>query len=440
MTFEAAKDLLERNGQAHVLQFWSTLDTAGQAALLAQIATLDFKAIGRMQAMLKDASAPKADAVREVGEPAPVEILSDDQRAQAVAAGEDLLRAGRAGVLMVAGGQGSRLGYDGPKGMYPIAPVTERCIFFFHAHQIIALSRKYNVRIPFYIMTSETNDEATRAHFARWNYLGLNPEDVFFFKQGMWPALTADGKIMLDEPGHIFMNPDGHGGMLSALAASGAVADMEKRNVTSLFFFQVDNPLVEICDPAFMGLHAQRKAGISVKVCAKRNAKEGLGIVVKRGGKFAMVEYSELTPEQMEQRTPDGELYYKYGSVAIHVFDREFLKREALGNMPLHIAHKKIPYCDAAGKLIKPDTPNGYKFEKFIFDVLPDADTVVNLAFDRAEEFSPLKNAEGDDSPATVRRDLMAKWSRRLQAAGVAVPNGDFEVDPADPLKVITTP
>jgi UDP-N-acetylglucosamine/UDP-N-acetylgalactosamine diphosphorylase len=287
-------------------------------------------------------------------------------------------------------------------------------------------------------MTSDVNDAATREHFAGNKFFGLNPDDVIFFTQGMWPALDFDGRIMMDQPGHIFMSPDGHGGTLSALDKRGCLADMEQRGIETIYFFQVDNPLVEIADPAFIGVHVARQADLSVKLCAKREPLEGLGVVVERDGRFEMVEYTELTHEQAHQRTAEGELYFRYGSVAIHLFSYDFLKAEATRAMPLHIAYKKIPCCDAAGNVVKPEKNNGCKFEKFIFDVLPDAGRVVNLAFDRAEEFSPVKNAEGKDSPESCRRDLQLKWMRWFKELGIEVPldaSGcpviPIEIDPA---------
>ena len=192
MTFTEAKTLLEANGQGHVLRFWDTLDAAAQAALLAQIATLDFAAIGRMQAMLKDAGKPAAAA--GAFEPAAVETPEGDARAAYVAKGEELLRAGKVAALLVAGGQGSRLGYDGPKGAYPIGPISDRPLFWFHARKLLGLKKTYGKPVPFYVMTSETNDAATRAVFEANGYFGLAPEDVFFFVQGMWPALDPEGK------------------------------------------------------------------------------------------------------------------------------------------------------------------------------------------------------------------------------------------------------
>jgi UDP-N-acetylglucosamine/UDP-N-acetylgalactosamine diphosphorylase len=247
----------------------------------------------------------------------------------------------------------------------------------------------------------------------------------------MWPGMTADGKIILDRPDHIFMSPDGHGGVISALKTSGCFVDMRKRGVKTVFFFQVDNPLVEVADPAFIGYHAINKSEYSLKLCAKRDPNEGLGMVVKRDGHFEIIEYTEMTDEMNNRRTKTGDLYFKYGSPAIHVFDREFLEREAASAMPLHLAHKKIPYVDEKGEIVKPSEPNGYKFEKFIFDSLCDAKSVACMAFDRREEFSPVKNAEGKDSPASCRADLQAKWRRMLSDAGVTVPEGLLlEIDP----------
>ncbi len=432
MTDTEAKELLQRHGQGHLLRFWERLDEAARTALLAQIATLDFASIGRMRHMLKN-----RDAAAPAGEPQPAEVvtLEPSARAVAVARGADELRAGRVGVLLVAGGQGSRLGYDGPKGAFVIGPVSDAPLFYYHARKVLALSRRYGVPVPLYIMTSDTNDAATRACFERHGFFGLPREDVFFFMQGMWPTLDAEGRIILDAPGHIFMSPDGHGGTLSALAASGGLADMERRGLTTVYYFQVDNPLVEVADPAFIGLHLLQGADISIKVCAKRDPQEGLGVVVTRHGRCEMVEYTELTDEQKCRREPSGDLTFKYGSVAIHLFSLPFLKQEAIRELPLHLAHKKIPACGADGAVAKPTANNGFKFEKFIFDVLPDAKKVVNLAFERREEFSPVKNATGDDSPATCRRDLQAKWARWFAAAGVALP-ADASGVPALPLEI----
>jgi UDP-N-acetylglucosamine/UDP-N-acetylgalactosamine diphosphorylase len=286
-------------------------------------------------------------------------------------------------------------------------------------------------------MTSQVNDAPTRKFFEDNAYFGLAPERVLFFTQRMWPALDGAGKFLLDSKSHIFMSPDGHGGTITALQQSGMIDDMERRGIKTLFYFQVDNPLVEVAEPRFVGLHLKEAADISIKVCAKRDPQEGLGIVAIKDGRSMIVEYSELTPEQMNERLPDGNLKLRFGSVAIHMISFDFIKKEAASQLPLHVAHKKVPCLDESGNLLKPDTPNAYKFEKFIFDIIPDAQKAINVEFARENEFSPVKNAEGSDSPETSRRDMMLKFAAWLEACGVkverdadGVPVHKIEIDP----------
>lgn len=421
MNVSDASVLLSSHGQAHALAFWDQLDDAQRGSLMEQIEALDFEAIATMQKLL--ASPPEAEAAGAMA-PAPVLEMTDAEKAEYAKVGEVALRAGKVGVILVAGGQGSRLGYEGPKGCYPVGPVSHASLFYFHARKVLALEKTYGAEIPLYVMTSPLNEGATKAFFAENGFFGLDEKRVFFFSQSMWPALTAEGRIILDSKSHIFLGPDGHGGMLAALERTGCLADMEKRGLESIFYFQVDNPMVDVCDPAFMGAHLKAGSEYSVKVCAKRDWKEGLGMVVERNGKTEIVEYSDPTfSDELKQEVgADGRLRFLFGSVAIHVFSVAFLRRETDAGLPLHIAFKKVPYCDAEGTVIKPESPNAYKFEKFIFDALRDAKGVVNVAFDRAEEFSPVKNKDGNDSPATCRRDLADKWGRWLEAAGLAVP------------------
>ena len=426
MNYTEAERLLKSCGQEHVLAYWKRLAKNERKELLAQIATIEPKSLKQCAAALEtggdrfDSSTGLAPKVAE---------LSGAALKKAIAAGEKELRTGRVAALLVAGGQGSRLGYDGPKGCYAIGPITGAPLFYFHARKILARSIRYGATIPFYVMTSEANNAATQRCFEENDFFGLDPKNVFFFTQGMWPGMTKDGKIILDRPGHIFMSPDGHGGLLAALRRSGALDDMRARGIKSVFFFQVDNPLVEIADPAFIGYHVLQKSEYSLKLCAKRDPFEKVGIPMQFGKTFRMVEYTEMTKEQC-LREKDGKLYFRYGSPAIHVFDRAFLAREAAKAMPLHLAFKKIPFV-ADGKIVQPKEPNGYKFEKFIFDILPKAKRAAFLAFDPKEEFSPVKNAEGNDSPATCQADLRAKWTKWFAEIGVTVPKDlPIEIDP----------
>ena len=428
MNYQEAEKLLAKCSQEHVLKHWKKLNKKEREALLEQIATIDPKSVARCaDALGKGAEVPDSSK----GKAPKVAVLKGKKLAEARAAGEVELSEGRVAALLVAGGQGSRLGYDGPKGCYEIGPITNAPLFYFHARKILARSIRYGASIPFYVMTSEANNAATVQCFEENDYFGLNPDDVFFFTQGMWPGMSAEGKIILDQPGHIFMSPDGHGGLLAALKRSGALADMKKRGIKSVFFFQVDNPLVEIADPAFIGYHVMNKSEYSLKLCAKRDPKEKVGMPMRFGDTYRMVEYTEMTDEQCNRKDKSGKLYFLYGSPAIHVFDRAFLEREAARPMPLHLAFKKIPYVDEKGALVKPSEPNGYKFEKFIFDILPNAKTATFLAFDPKDEFSPVKNADGADSPASCKADMQAKWRSWLKECGVTVDESvPVEIDP----------
>ena len=428
MNITEATKMLKSCGQEHVLKFFKSLKKSEQTALLEQIAKIEPKNVKYCQEALKKGA---SEIDNSKGKAPKVAELKGKKLAEAIKSGEAELRAGKVAALLVAGGQGSRLGYDGPKGCYSIGPITGAPLFYFHARKILARSIRYGATIPFYVMTSEANNDATVACFEENDYFGLNPKDVFFFTQGMWPGMTKDGKIILDAPGHVFMSPDGHGGLLAALKKSGALADMKKRGIKSVFFFQVDNPLVEIADPAFIGYHVMNKSEYSLKLCAKRDPYEKVGMPMQFGKQYRMVEYTEMTKEQCERKTKTGDLYFKFGSPAIHVFDRDFLEREAGKNMPLHLAFKKIPVCDENGKVVKPSEPNGYKFEKFIFDILPNAKTAAFLAFDQKHEFSPVKNAEGSDSPATCKNDMQVKWAKMLAEVGILVrKDTPIEIDP----------
>ena len=422
---------MEKCGQGHVFSRWSALSRKAKDALLGQVDAIDPASVERCRRAL---ASGEAVADNSKGAPPKVATLKGAAFGKAVAAGERELKAGRVAALLVAGGQGSRLGYDGPKGCFPIGPVTNAPLFAFHARKILARSRRYGRPIPFYIMTSEANNAATVECFKKNGFFGLDEQDVFFFTQGMWPGMTPDGKIILDAPGHVFMSPDGHGGVLAALKKSGALADMRKRGIRSVCFFQVDNPLSDIAAPAFIGYHVMQKSEFTLKLCAKRDPFEKVGMPMRFGKSFRMVEYTEMTDEQCTRKAKDGGLYFRYGSPAMHVFDRAFLEREAAKPMPIHLAFKKIPLFDGK-KTVKPAAPNGYKFEKFVFDILPNARRAAFLAFEREEEFSPVKNAEGENSPATCKAALQAKWRRMLAAAGVTVPEGvALEVDPAHVL------
>ena len=424
---------LARHRQEHLLRWWSELDEPARATLAAEIGALPLDQLdGLIAELVHGASQPESinpASVRSVEvNRLPRTDAERVARRHAASIGEAMLADGEVAVVVVAGGQGTRLGYEGPKGTFPIGPVSGASLFEIHAHKSVALSRRYGRLIPFYVMTSPANDEATRRFFAEHGNFGL--AHVRFFVQGQMPAVDrATGRILLADKGHIALSPDGHGGTIAALAAPGparepsCLDEMRDLGIRTVFYFQVDNPLVQIADPAFLGLHRQAAADVSFKVVEKTDPTERVGLVVEVEGRPRVIEYSDLAPELAERRQPDGSLELWAGSIAIHGFERTFLERLAAGGgqLPFHRAVKKVPYLDDSGARVEPSEPNAVKFERFIFDALPLAERWAIVETDRAVEFEPLKNRTGAESPASVRQrmsDLFAGW---LESAGAKV-------------------
>lgn len=434
-------DRVREAGQEHVFKFWQDLDDSGKKRLLQQLAEIDFDLLSRLKKDFIDTDEKQLDAVLEPANFIPVPETPEQHANHETAkkTGEEALRAGRVAAFLVAGGQGTRLGFSGPKGKFPISPIKQKSLFQLHAEKILALSRKYEVTIPWYIMTSEANNKETVAFFEEHDYFGLKAKDVMFFRQDMIPALDPKGRLMLDRKDHVFQNPNGHGGSLSALKNSGALEDMKQRGIDIVFYFQVDNVLINMCDPVFIGYHLRDDAQMSAKVVQKTDPAEKVGVIGYINSKLGVIEYSDLPEEQQNARNPDGTLKFRGGSIAIHVFDVDFIEQENEGGLrlPWHVAHKKIPYLDDNGKLIEPDAPNGYKFETFVFDALGDAERAIFLEVNRKEEFSPVKNADGSDSPETARRDQVNLFGSWLEEAGVKIPRdannnvkGKIEISP----------
>lgn len=413
-------------GQDHVFRFWDALSPDERRQLADQAGRID---LGELQRTYEHTRRLAAPGVRKL-EPAPVEALPSHggdvrRRREARDRGEALLRAGRVAALVVAGGQGTRLGFDGPKGLFPIGPASERSLFELQAQKIRAARRRFGVPIPWYVMTSPATDAATRAFFTEHACFGLPAGDVFFLCQSMVPALDFEGRLLLEAPGRIAESPNGHGGAFQALADSGALADLERRGIDTISYYQVDNPLVPIVDPVFVGLHALVGAEMSAKVVRKIDPMEKVGVVAQVDGRIGVVEYTEIDDQHRHLRDGSGELVYWAGSIAIHVLDVAFARRVAADVerlLPYHASAKKIPCVDDQGHPVRPSESNGHKLERFLFDALPAAARVAVLEVERSEEYAPVKNAEGSDSPATSRRALDALARRWLGSAGIVAP------------------
>ncbi|HEX3731231.1 MAG TPA: UDPGP type 1 family protein, partial [Opitutaceae bacterium] len=413
----------QQAGQGQVFAFLGRLGAAERAQLLEQAAEIDLAEVDRLNRTLVSGQA--AAAVDLAGlEPAPYEPLPEHGGdaggwAAAKAAGEEALRAGRVAAFTVAGGQGTRLGYDGPKGTFPVTPLRRKPLFQVFAEKILAAGKRFGKPLPWFIMTSHQNHAATEAFFAEHRWFGLDRGRVHFFRQGRMPAVDFQGKILLEAPGAIALSPDGHGGSLRALERSGALDLMQGEGIDTISYFQVDNPLVRCVDPAFLGWHLRRGSEMSSKMVPKAYPEEKLGHFCVQGGKVLIVEYSDLPMDLQRQTRSDGQLRYLAGSIAIHVLDREFVRRMARpgaggGSLPFHRADKKIATVDAAGAPVKPAQPNGVKFEMFVFDAIPFARNPLVIETRRRDDFSPVKNAEGLDSPRTCREDQLRQFARWL--------------------------
>ena len=416
-------------GQAQVFAFFTQLTTEAQRRLLEEAAEIDLAEVDRLTRTLL-AKGQTAGADLEGLAPAPYERrpeLGGDVTAwaSARAAGEAALRAGRVAAFTVAGGQGTRLGYDGPKGTFRVTPLKQKTLFQVFAEKILGAGRRFGRPLHWFIMTSHANHAATEAFFAEQNFFGLDRGRVHFFRQGRMPAVDFSGKILLETPGSIALSPDGHGGSLRALERSGALDLMQSEGIDTLSYFQVDNPLVRCIDPAFIGWHLTRRSEMSSKMVPKAYAEEKVGHFCTQRGKIIVVEYSDL-PMALQRETDEaGRLRYLAGSIAIHILDREFVRRMAAGGdgaaLPFHRADKKIPTIDAVGQPMKPEKANGVKFEMFVFDALPFARNPVVIETLRADDFSPVKNAEGVDSPATCCDDQLRQFARWLKANGATL-------------------
>ncbi|MGA2016208.1 MAG: UTP--glucose-1-phosphate uridylyltransferase [Opitutaceae bacterium] len=422
-------DSFRRAGQGHVFEFLDRLPPDSRTRLISEAGEVDLAEVDRLvRTLVLRGAAPAADL--EGLAPAPYERLPShggDSAAwsAAKAAGEAALRAGRVAAFTVAGGQGTRLGYDGPKGTFPVTPVLRRPLFQVFAWKILAAGRRYGRPLHWFVMTSHQNHAETVAFFGENRHFGLDPGRVHFFRQGRMPAVDFSGRILLETQASLALSPDGHGGSLRALERSGSLDLMASEGIDTLSYFQVDNPLVRCVDPAFLGWHLSRGSEMSSKTVPKAYPEEKLGHFCVRRGELVVIEYSDLPlPLQRERDPGTGTLRYGAGSIAIHAIDREFVRRMARGadGLPFHRADKRIATVDEEGRPVRPEKANGVKFELFVFDALPFARHPVVVETSRADDFSPVKNAEGIDSPATCRADQLRQFARWLRAAGAEVP------------------
>ena len=428
---------IQNAGQEHLLKFFDELSGAQQSAYIDELASQDWELLPGL--VKKYVLQKPVIALPENLSPAPFFPLQPRNSAEAEyyaqgdLAGAEALSAGKVAAITVAGGQGSRLGFDGPKGTYPIAPVSGKTLFQYFAESLQSASRKYNTALHWYIMTSVVNDKATRDFFSENDYFGLTADRVHFFTQGFMPAIGYGGRLLMAGKGALALSPDGHGGTLLALRKSGMLDDMKARGVEFLSYFQVDNPLVPVVDKRFIGLHILEKSEMSAITLAKTNAHEKVGNFCVADNKLHVIEYSDLPEELAQALDENGKLKFIAGSPAIHIISCAFIERLTAGGrleLDWHRADKKIKCIDDSGNPVEPAEPNGVKLESFIFDALKLAGKTMIFEADRKDEFAPTKNATGVDSVESCREMMIDRDCRRLERCGVKIPrkaDGTFD-------------
>ncbi|KAL3958806.1 hypothetical protein ACCO45_006968 [Purpureocillium lilacinum] len=439
-------------GQGHVFNFYDGLAASERGALFQQLSKFDPANINDIS---QRATAPaKASDTPDKLEPLPDQALASilDSKPDDIntwyESGIDLIGQNKVAVVLMAGGQGTRLGSSDPKGCFDIDLPSHKPLFQIQAERIRKIqelaSKKAggaSVVVPWYVMTSGPTREPTQKFFESKNYFGLDPANIKIFEQGVLPCISNDGKILLESKGKVAVAPDGNGGIYQALVLSGVLDDMRKRGIQHIHAYCVDNCLVKVADPVFIGFAAALDVDIATKVVRKRNATESVGLILCKNGKPDVVEYSEIDKETAEAQDPKqaGVLKFRAANIVNHYYSFRFLESipQWAHKLPHHVARKKIPYADVeTGETVKPESPNGIKLEQFVFDVfnmLP-LNKFACMEVRREDEFSPLKNArgKGEDDPDTSKRDVMAQGKRWLEAAGATVvAEGGVEVSPS---------
>lgn len=424
-------ELLSPVGQMHLLQFWDELSPDQQSNLSEQILSIDWQ---RLRSLYNDKSKSNSWAELAARADVPPAITTNDFQnpesyQKAYECGAQAIREGKVGFILVAGGQGSRLGFDHPKGMYPIGPVSNRSLYQIMIEHTHARAKQFDTTIPVYVMSSPPTHVETEKFLTENNWFGYPTDDIRIFCQGVMAAVDhQSGRALLAEKDRIFVSPDGHGGTLGALDSSGCLADMESRGVEYLFYGQIDNPLLQICNPALIGYHILHQSEMTTQVVRKQSALQKVGNVVSVDGAVQIIEYSDLPEEFAQQTNPDGTLKLWAGSIAVHVFDRKFLQAvsDTADGLPFHRAHKKVTFVNEQGQKVQPEQNNAIKFERFIFDLLPNAKNAIVCEVEAEDGFAAVKNAPPakTETPKWVKQAISNLHRRWIEQVGGKVAEG----------------
>jgi len=402
LNYEKARELLGSYGQEHLLDFYGELGAEEQTSLLAQIEKIDFSILAALDS--KNNEALKRGKIEPIGAVTIADIEKNSGEYRSV--GIDAIKAGKVAAVLLAGGQGTRLGFDKPKGMYNVGVTRELFIFECLINNMMKVVNEAGAWIHLCVMTSEKNHDDTVDFFREKNFFGYNSDYVHFFVQDMAPSVDFDGKIYMESKSRISSSPNGNGGWFSSLERSGLLAELKESGAEWLNVFGVDNVLAKIADPLFIGAIIKSGAQSGSKVVAKSAPEERVGVMCLEDGKPSIVEYYEMTDEMVNQRGDDGALAYKYGVILNYLFSISKLEDINKRSMPVHTVDKKIPYMDRDGDYIVPSEPNGHKFEKLILDMINMHDSCIPYEVVRDREFAPIKNPDGVDSVVSARKLL----------------------------------
>lgn len=416
-----AKMVVDKHNQQHLLAFYDELQLNAQEELLDEILNIDFELIEALYKDSKNTDFEKGsyDDIKPINVQK-LEEYSKEERAEFTAKGMELLKEGKVAVLLVAGGQGTRLGHNGPKGTYNIGLPSGKSLFQLQCEQLINLSKRINRFITWYIMTSSENNRDTVSFFEENNYFGYPKEHIVFFQQDVLPIIDTTGKILLSGKGNIVSGPNGNGGCFLALEKAGVIARMKREGIQWMFQYGIDNSLSKVADPMFIGFTAMSGLQASSKVVRKKYPEESVGVFCYNNGRPMVIEYSEL-PEALRYKLDEkGELAFSSANIINHIFSVDFLEKIAEVKLPYHVAFKKIKHINDEGNEVIPASPNAYKFELFMFDIFPRLDDMAALEVTREEQFAPVKNKEGSDSPLTARNLILELHKKWLVNAGIA--------------------
>ena len=405
--YEAKRTLQEYN-QEHLLSFYEKLTEEKREELLKEILSIDFK---QLETLYRGINSTKTNSEQKIE---PIEYvdeakLTEEQKQNYTQKGKEVLKSGKYAVITMAGGQGTRLGHNGPKGTFKLGIEPDKSLFEILCDKLKKLQIEYNVTTPWYIMTSKENNDDTVKFFEENNYFGYPKEAIKFFKQGEIPMIDKNGKILLTEEGLVKEAADGHGGIFEAMFKNNVVEDLKAKNIEWIFIGPIDNPLVQMTDELMIGYSVSEGVLATGKSIVKANPKEKVGVFCKRDGRPSVVEYTEISEEMAEETDENGELKFGESHINCNLFNIKAIEKIGNDKLPYHTAFKKATYIDTEGNTIKPTEPNCYKFESFIFDAFEKIDRMGILRGSRENEFAPVKNAEGVDSPETAR-ELYKKY------------------------------